>query len=212
MHGLFGGQTHSGLPGGQRLACLFGADAPGYGHLDRLIRHPQKLLPGGAQAGLGRGRHDGHHILKAFSGTVGHLLRIGKNLLHDGFRRVHDFAQISERIFGADGQFDRKSHRGSHGRSTQQTPLQIGTLRLQGAGLAPVGGHRRLDCPGTLKLGGQLGVIPGQGTDAAARTGSLSHGLPIGRRLSGQGPGQTAHPGFGLFYLPGHDRGHGPGL
>ena len=152
MHGLFGGQTHSGLPGGQRLACLFGADAPGYGHLDRLIRHPQKLLPGGAQAGLGRGRHDGHHILKAFSGTVGHLLRIGKNLLHDGFRRVHDFVQIRERIFGADGQFDRKSHRGSHGRSTQQTPLQIGTLRLQGAGLAPVGGHRRLDCPGTLKL------------------------------------------------------------
>ena len=212
MLGLLGGHAHRRLPGGQRLARLLGADAPGDGHLDRLIGHAEQLLAGRAQPGLRRGRHDGHHVLEALARAVGHGLRVGKDLLHDGLRRVHDLAQVGKGVFGADGQCDRHGHGGpGHGRA-QQAALEIGPLGAQGIGLRGIGGQGLPHVARPFHLPRQAGIVRGQPAHAAAYAGRLRHGLAVLARLPGERAGQAAHLPLGLLDLAGQGGAHGPGL
>jgi hypothetical protein len=63
-----------------------------------------------AKPGLGGGSHDGDHILKAFAGTIRHLLGSCENGLHLLFGSVHHLTQIRESILCADGQLYRQGH------------------------------------------------------------------------------------------------------
>ena len=189
-------EAHGRLPCGQRLARLFGADAPGDGHFRGLLGHAQHLLAGLAQPGLGRRRHDGHDVLKALSGATGHGLRIGKQLLHDLFRRIHDLAQVGEHVFRADGQLDRDGRRSPHSCRAQQPALQILPLSLQGAGIGHVGlegGTRR---PRLLHAPHEPRVISLQGlyttADLSCLQGKSLHFLLIERQLCRQ----VEHPAF----------------
>ena len=180
---------------------------------------------------MGRRRHDGHDVLKALAGATGHGLRIGKQLLHDLFRRIHDLAQVGEHVFRADGQLDRDGGRSPHSCRAQQSALQILPLSLQGAGIGHVGlegGTRR---PRLIHASHEPRVISLQGlyatADLSCLQGKSLHFLlvelqlrrqveyPAFRRLDAGGeagrggPGavglgsQTGQFGFRLLQLPG---------
>ena len=199
------------MPGSQRLARLFGADVPGDAHFHGLVGNAQQFPTGLAQPRLGGGSHDGDNILKASAGTVGHLLRIGENLPHDLFRRVHDLAQIGEGILGADGQFDRQGHCGPGDGGARQTGMQVGPLGAQGFGLASIGGKGGLHLAGVINFCGQRAVILGQTAHAAAHGGRLGRGGAPLSQLAVKRAGEARDALLRQLYLPGQHAGSAAG-